>query len=34
LTLRCTPAALIPRPETEILVEHAAKILGESSPAS
>ena len=31
LTLKCTPAALIPRPETEILVEHAAKILGESS---
>jgi len=32
LTLKCTPAALIPRPETEILVEHAARILGESSP--
>ena len=32
LTLQCTPAALIPRPETEILVEHAVKILGESSP--
>jgi len=32
LTLRCSPAALIPRPETEILVEHAAKILAESSP--
>ena len=32
LVLKCTPAALIPRPETEILVEHAAKILGESSP--
>jgi release factor glutamine methyltransferase len=33
LTLCCSPAALIPRPETEILVEHAAKILAESSPA-
>jgi len=32
LTLRSSPAALIPRPETEILVEHAAKILAESSP--
>lgn len=32
LNLRCTPAALIPRPETEILVEHATRILGESSP--
>jgi len=32
LTLRCSPAALIPRPETEILVEQAAKILAESSP--
>jgi len=32
LTLKCTPAALIPRPETEILVESAARILGESSP--
>ncbi|MFM8654851.1 MAG: peptide chain release factor N(5)-glutamine methyltransferase, partial [Verrucomicrobiota bacterium] len=32
LTLRCSPAALIPRPETEILVEYAAKILAESSP--
>ena len=32
LILKCTPAALIPRPETEILVEHAAKILVESSP--
>ena len=32
LMLKCTPAALIPRPETEILVEHAARILGESSP--
>ncbi|NBT89944.1 MAG: peptide chain release factor N(5)-glutamine methyltransferase [Verrucomicrobia bacterium] len=32
LTLRCTPAALIPRPETEILVEHAARILAESPP--
>jgi len=32
LTLRCSPAALIPRPETEILVQHAAKILAESSP--
>ena len=32
LMLKCSPAALIPRPETEILVEHAARILGESSP--
>jgi len=32
LTLKCTPAALIPRPETEILVESAARILGDSSP--
>lgn len=32
LNLRCTPAALIPRPETEILVEHAMRILGETSP--
>ena len=32
LMLKCTPAALIPRPETEILVEHAARILAESSP--
>ena len=32
LMLKSTPAALIPRPETEILVEHSAKILGESSP--
>ena len=27
LTLRCSPAALIPRPETELLVEHATRIL-------
>ncbi len=32
LTLRCSPAALIPRPETEILVEHAARLLADSSP--
>ena len=32
LTLKCTPAALIPRPETEILVEHAARIMGELQP--
>jgi release factor glutamine methyltransferase len=32
LTLRCSPSALIPRPETELLVEHASRILAESSP--
>jgi release factor glutamine methyltransferase len=32
LSLRCSPAALIPRPETELLVEHTSRILAESSP--
>lgn len=32
LNLRCTPAALIPRPETEILVEHANRILTDLTP--
>lgn len=32
ITLRCTSAALIPRPETELLVEHAARILKNLPP--
>ena len=32
LTLLCRPTALIPRPETEILVEHAARLLQEIPP--
>jgi len=32
LTLRCSPAALIPRPETEILVEHATRMLADFPP--
>jgi len=32
LTLRCSPAALVPRPETELLVELAAQLLLNQSP--
>ena len=32
LTLQCTPAALIPRPETELLVEHASQLLKNLPP--
>ncbi len=32
LTLQCRPAALIPRPETELLVEHASRILKDLPP--
>ncbi|MEX1252980.1 MAG: peptide chain release factor N(5)-glutamine methyltransferase [Dehalococcoidia bacterium] len=33
LELACTPDALVPRPETELLVEHAIEWLGRSRPA-